>query len=49
MTKHQQQVDSSIHEDQLRNYLVTALTGAFGVRIAGDGEIGPEDLDLHAV
>ena len=41
MTKHQQQADSSLHEDQLLTFL---LTGAFGVRIAGNGEIDPEDI-----
>ncbi|MEF8975973.1 MAG: hypothetical protein V5A21_07080, partial [Halapricum sp.] len=44
MTKQQQQADSTIHEDQLLNFLVNALTGAFGVSIAGNGEIHPEDI-----
>jgi hypothetical protein len=33
------QADSSIHEDQLLDFLVNALTGAFGVSIAGNGDI----------
>ena len=44
MTKHQQQADSSLYEDQLLTFLLTALTGAFDVRIAGNGEIDPEDI-----
>ena len=44
MTKQKPQADSSIHEDQLLNFLVNALTGAFGVSIAGNGNITPEDI-----
>ena len=38
MSKQKPQADSSIHEDQLRNFLVNALTGAFGISIAGNGD-----------
>jgi hypothetical protein len=31
-------------EDQFLNFLVNALTGAFGVSIAGNGDITPEDI-----
>ena len=34
MTKQQHQADITIHEDQLLNFLVNALTGAFGISIA---------------
>ena len=44
MTKQKPQADSSIHEDQLLTFLVNALTGAFGVSIAGNGNITPEDI-----
>jgi hypothetical protein len=40
----QTQAASSIHEDPLLNFLVNALTGAFGVSIAGNGDITPEDI-----
>ena len=43
MTK-QNQADNEIHEDQLLNFLVNTLTGAFGISIAGNGEITPEDI-----
>ena len=39
MTEQQHQADSVIHEDQLLNFLVNALTGAFGTSIAGNGDI----------
>jgi len=44
VTKQPQQADSVIHEDQLLNFLVNTLTGAFGISIAGNGDIDPEDL-----
>jgi len=40
----QTQADNEIHEDQLLNFLVNTLTGAFGVSIAGNGDITPEDI-----
>jgi hypothetical protein len=46
VTKQPQQADSVIHEDQLLNFLVNALTGAFGISIAGNGDIEPEDVAL---
>jgi hypothetical protein len=44
VTKQPQQADRVIHEDQLRNFLVNTLTGAFGISIAGIGDIDPEDI-----
>ncbi len=44
MTKQNQQADGEIHEDQLLNFLVNALTGAFGVSLAENAEINPEDI-----
>jgi hypothetical protein len=44
VTKQPTQADSEIHEDQLLNFLVNALTGAFGISIAENGEIDPEDI-----
>jgi len=44
VTKQTNQADNSIHEDQLHNFLVNVLTGAFGVSIAGNGDITPEDI-----
>ena len=43
MTK-QNQADNEIHEDQLLNFLVNTLTGAFGISIAKNGDIEPEDI-----
>jgi hypothetical protein len=40
----QNQADTDIHEDQLRTVLVTTLTGAFGISIAGTADIDPEDI-----
>ena len=44
MTEQQHQADSVIHEDQLLNFLINALTGEFGISIAGNGDITPEDI-----
>ena len=44
MTINPQQADDCIHEDQLLDFLVNALTGAFGISIAGNGDITPEDI-----
>jgi len=44
VTKQNQQADGEIHEDQLLNFLVNALTGAFGVSLAENAEIDPEDI-----
>ncbi|WP_018257795.1 ISH3 family transposase [Halomicrobium katesii] len=44
MTKQQQQADGEIHEDQLLNFLVNALTGAFGVSLGENADINPEDI-----
>ncbi len=43
MTK-QTQADNRIHEDQLLNFLVNALTGAFGISIAGNGDLDSENI-----
>jgi hypothetical protein len=40
----QTQADTEIHEDQPRNFLVNTLTGAFGISIAGNADIDPEDI-----
>jgi hypothetical protein len=44
VTKQQQQADNEIHEDQLLNFLVNALTRAFGISIAENGDIELEDI-----
>ena len=44
MTKQNQQADSEIHEDQLLNFLVNALTGAFGMSLGENADIDPEDI-----
>ena len=43
MTK-QTQADNGTHENQLLNFLVNALTRAFEISIAGNGDIDPEDI-----
>lgn len=43
MSKHQQ-ADGEIHEDQLLNFLVNALTGSFGVRLGQNADLDPEDI-----
>jgi len=40
----QQQADGEIHEDQLLNFLVNALTGAFGVTLGENADLDPEDI-----
>ena len=44
MTKQEPQADSTIHEDQLLNFLVNTLTGAFGVTLGENEEIDPADI-----
>ena len=44
MSKHDQQTDGEIHEDQLLNFLVNALTGAFGVSLGENADLDPEDI-----
>ena len=44
MTKQQQQADGEIHEDQLLNFLVNALTGAFGISLGENADLDPEDI-----
>jgi hypothetical protein len=40
----QNQADNEIHEDQLLKFLVNTLTGEFGINIAGNGNINPEEI-----
>ena len=44
MTKQAPQADSTIHEDQLLNFLVNTLTGTFGVTLGENAEIDPADI-----
>ncbi len=44
MPKNLQQADSTIHEDQLLNFLVNTLTGAFGMTLGENAEIDPADI-----
>jgi len=44
VTKHDQQADGEIHEDQLLNFLVNTLTGAFGVSLGENADLDPEDI-----
>ena len=39
-----QQADDEIHEDQLLNFLVNTLTGAFSLNIGENAEIAPDDI-----
>ena len=39
-----QQADDEIHEDQLLNFLVNALTGAFSLNLDKNAEIDPDDI-----
>jgi len=61
VSKHQQQADSEIHEDQLLNFLVNRLDEEVSLNLANNAEIDPEgslrgprrnrrrDLDLDAM
>jgi hypothetical protein len=42
--KQKQQADGELHEDQLLNFLVNALTGEFGVTLGANADIDPEDI-----
>ncbi len=44
MINKNQQADGEIHEDQLLNFLVDALTGAFGVTLGENADFDPEDI-----
>ncbi|THE63125.1 ISH3 family transposase [Salinadaptatus halalkaliphilus] len=44
MSNNQPQADSEIHEDQLLNFLVNVLTGAFTLDFGENAEIDPEDI-----
>ena len=44
MTNENQQADGEIHEDQLLNFLVSALTGACGVSFGDNADFEPEDI-----
>jgi len=39
-----QQADDEIHEDQLLNFLVNTLTGAFSLTLGENAEIDPDDI-----
>ena len=38
------QADGEIHEDQLLNFLVNTLTGAFSLNLDQNAEIDPDDI-----
>jgi len=42
--KQNQQADGEIHEDQLLNFLVNTLTGAFGLSLGENADIDLEDI-----
>ncbi len=44
MSKQTEQADSEIYEDQLLNFLVNVLTGAFTLDLGENAEIDPEDI-----
>ncbi len=39
-----EQADGEIHEDQLLNFLVNTLTGAFSLNLGENAEIDPDDI-----
>jgi len=49
VTKHQQQADSELHEDQLVNFLVKLVDEGVTLNLANNAEIDTEDLDLDAL
>jgi hypothetical protein len=44
VSKHNQQADGEIHEDQLLNFLVNTLTGAFGLSLGENADLDLEDI-----
>ena len=44
MSKHQQQADSELHEDQLLNFLVNRLDEDVSLNLANNAEIDVEDI-----
>ena len=44
MTKHQQQADSELHEDQLLNFLVNQLDEEVTLNLANNAKIDTEDI-----
>lgn len=44
MPKQPDQADDEIHENQLLNFLVNALTGTFGLNLGANAEIDPEAI-----
>jgi hypothetical protein len=44
VSKQAKQADSTIHEDQLLNFLVNILTETFSVELGDNAEIDPEDI-----
>jgi len=49
VSKHQQQADSKIHEDQLLNLLVNRLGEEVSLNLANNAEIDLEDLHIDAM
>lgn len=43
------QADNEIHEDQLLNFLVNTLTGAFSLNFGENADLDPEDLYLRTL
>ncbi len=44
-----QQVDDEIHEEQLLNFLVNTLTGAFSLNFGENADLDAEDLCLRTL
>jgi len=44
VSKQAKQADGEIHEEQLLNFLVNVLTGAFTLNLGENAEIDPEDI-----
>jgi len=44
VSKHQQQADGEIHEDQLLNFLLNPLDGEISLGITNNTEIDAEDI-----
>ena len=49
VTKHQQQADSELHEDQLLNFLVNQLDEEVTLNLANNAEIDTEDIHEASV
>ena len=44
MPKRPDQADGAIHEDQLLNFLVNTLTGAFGISLGANADLDPDEI-----